>query len=129
MSFSTFEKRAGNNALNVNGFTNTVTTDNHLTVRGSDWYWAVTAVMTIATFAFIGLSFKKPRSSRLFHYITAAITMVAAIAYFSMASNLGWTGIRVEFARSNPKVSGDIRQIFCQYNAESLLCDAHADYI
>jgi hypothetical protein len=27
----------GNNALNANGFTNTVTVDNHITVRGSDW--------------------------------------------------------------------------------------------
>ena len=105
----------GNNALNVNGFTNTVTVDNHLTTHGSDWYWAVTAVMVVATMAFMGLSFTKPRYARLFHYITAAITMIAAIAYFSMASNLGWTGIRVEFPRSNPKVSGDMRQIFCKF--------------
>jgi len=66
----------------------------------------------VATFAFMGLSFRKPREQRVFHYITAAITMVAAIAYFSMASNLGWTGIQVEFQRSNPKVAGTIRQIF-----------------
>lgn len=102
----------GNDALGVNGFTNTVTVNNHLTTNGSDWYWAVTAVMMLATFAFAGLSFSKPRSQRIFHYLTAAITMIAAIAYFSMASNLGWTGIAVEFRRSNPKVSGDIRQIF-----------------
>ena len=68
--------------------------------------------MTVATFAFAGLSFTKPRQQRIFHYITAAITMVAAIAYFSMASNLGWTAIRVEFERSNPKVAGNMRQIF-----------------
>lgn len=106
---------AGNQALTVNGFRpegQTVVTDNHLTTHGSDWYWAVTAVMMVATFAFMGLSFTKPRQQRIFHYITAAITMVAAIAYFSMASNLGWTGIHVEFERSNPKVSGNVRQIF-----------------
>jgi bacteriorhodopsin len=102
----------GNNALSVNGFTNTVTVNNHLTTDGSNWYWAVTAVMTVATFSFIGLSFGKPRQQRIFHYVTAAVTMIAAIAYFSMASNLGWTGIGVEFQRSNPKVSGIIRQIF-----------------
>ena len=104
------EKR--NNALNHNGFTNTVSTDNHITVRGSDVYFAVTAVMIVSTFAFMGLSFRKPQSQRLFHYITAAITMVAAIAYFSMGSNLGWTAIAVEFQRSNPKVAGTMRQIF-----------------
>lgn len=68
--------------------------------------------MTVSTFAFVGLSFGKHRSQRLFHYITAAITMVAAIAYFAMGSNLGWTAILVEFPRSDPKVSGLMRQIF-----------------
>ena len=38
--------------------------------------------------------------------------MIAAVAYFSMGANLGWTGILVEFERSSPKVSGNIRQIF-----------------
>lgn len=105
----------GNQALSVNNFRpegQTVVTTNHLTTKGSDWYWAVTAVMMVATFAFMGLSFTKPRQQRIFHYITAAITMVAAIAYFSMASNLGWTGIAVEFRRINPVVSGTVRQIF-----------------
>ena len=27
----------GNGAIIANGFTNTVTTDNHITSRGSDW--------------------------------------------------------------------------------------------
>lgn len=60
----------------------------------------------------MGLSFTQPRHSRLFHYITAAITMIAAVAYFSMGANLGWTGIQVEYQRSNPKVGGNMRQIF-----------------
>lgn len=68
--------------------------------------------MTVSTFAFMGLSFRKHRSQRLFHYITAGITLVAAIAYFAMGSNLGWTAIQVEFQRSSPKVSGNMRQIF-----------------
>lgn len=102
----------GNHALQLNGFTNTVSTNNHITTRGSDWYFAVCAVMFVSTLIFMGLSFKKTRSQRLFHYITAAITLVAAIAYFCMGSNLGWTAIQVEFQRSNAKVSGDMRQIF-----------------
>lgn len=60
----------------------------------------------------MGLSFRKARSQRLFHYITAAITLVASIAYFSMGSNLGWTAIQVEFPRSDPEVAGLMRQIF-----------------
>ncbi|KAL8645207.1 MAG: hypothetical protein Q9226_007403 [Calogaya cf. arnoldii] len=67
---------------------------------------AVCAIMTFTTLVFMGLSFTKPRTHRIFHYITAAITMVAAIAYFTMGADLGQTPIPVEFERSNPKVSG-----------------------
>lgn len=121
----------GNQALQVNGmlsthwlhanrnltsFTDDAVSNAHahiaITVRGSDWYWTVTAIMITATIAFIGLAATKPRQKRIFHYITAAITMVASIAYFSMASNLGWTGIAVEFVRNNPKVAGQYREIF-----------------
>lgn len=110
MSF--FDKR-GNNALNVNNdAVNGQTSDIHITTHGSDWYWAVCACMIVATGAFLGLAAMKPRQHRIFHYITAAITMVASIAYFSMGSNLGWVGIEVEFQRSNPKVAGTIREIF-----------------
>jgi bacteriorhodopsin len=104
---------AGNQALNVNGHVvNGRSSDIHITVRGSDWYWTVCAIMTVATIAFIGHSFTKPRTHRIFHYITSSITMVAAIAYFSMAANLGWTPIDVEFRRSNPRVAGVNREIF-----------------
>jgi bacteriorhodopsin len=104
----------GNNALNVNpdhGYYDG-TSDINITTHGSDWYWAVTAVMAASTIAFIGLSFTVPRRNRIFHYITASITLVAAIAYFTMASNLGYTPIAVEFQRSNPRVSGTYREIF-----------------
>ncbi|KAL8941900.1 MAG: hypothetical protein Q9216_001973 [Gyalolechia sp. 2 TL-2023] len=86
----------------VNGQTSAI----GITTHGSNWYWAVTAVMTVSTFAFIGLSFTKPRTHRIFHYITAAITLVAAIAYFTMGADLGQTPIEVEFKRSDSKVSG-----------------------
>jgi bacteriorhodopsin len=69
--------------------------------------------MTCATVAFIGLALTKPRANRIFHYITAGVTMVAAIAYFSMASNLGWTPIDVEWHRPvGSKVHGVNREIF-----------------
>lgn len=104
----------GNNALkaNPNVFNYPTTSDINITTHGSDWYWAVTAVMAVATFVFIGLSFRVPRQNRIFHYITAAITLVASIAYFTMASNLGYAAIHVEFLRSNPRVAGIYREIF-----------------
>ena len=53
--------------------------------------------MLASTVAFIGMAFTKPSTHRLFHYLTAVITFVAGIAYFSMASDLGKTGIYTEF--------------------------------
>ena len=68
--------------------------------------------MFASTFAFVGFSFTKPRQHRIFHYITASITMVAGIAYFCMGSDLGQTWIVPEFMRSDPEVGGDYREIF-----------------
>ncbi|EPS29498.1 hypothetical protein PDE_04448 [Penicillium oxalicum 114-2] len=84
----------------------------NITTHGSDWYWAVCAVMFASTFAFFGFMFKVPRTHRLFHYITGSITFVAGIAYFTMAANLGAVSIPVEFQRSNHLVAGDAREIF-----------------
>lgn len=107
-----FDERS-NDALRINGNTvNGRTADIAITTHGSDWYWTVCAVMTVSTMAFLGLAFTKPRSQRVFHYITAGVVLVAAIAYFSMASNLGFTPIAVEFARSSPRVHGTYREIF-----------------
>ncbi len=75
-------------------------------------YWAVCAIMGVSTIAFIAMSASKPRSHRLFHYITAGITMVAFTAYFCMGAHLGWAAINVEFVRSDPVVSGITREIF-----------------
>ena len=103
-----------NDAIAVNGetFNYPTTTQINITTHGSDWYWAVCAVMAFASFVFIGLSLTVPRRNRIFHYITASVTLVASIAYFTMASNLGYAPIAVEFMRSNPKVAGVYREIF-----------------
>lgn len=102
-----------NNAINTNPHTfDDVTSDIAITTHGSNVYWAVCAVMTVATIGFLGWGYTKPRTHRVFHYITAAITMVAAIAYFTMGANLGWAPIEVQFQRANPRVSGLYREIF-----------------
>jgi len=60
----------------------------------------------------VAWSFTKPRQQRIFFYLCALINFIAAIAYFTLGSNLGWAAIPVEFRRSDPKVAGVIRQIF-----------------
>ncbi|PSK34921.1 Opsin-1 [Elsinoe australis] len=77
---------------------------------GSDWYFAICALMGAATIAFVGLSITKPRQERIFHYITAGVTMVACIAYFTMGSDLGRIPIDVEFSRAS--LPGPTREIF-----------------
>jgi len=102
-----------NNAINTNGnYVNGANADIAITTHGSDFYFAICAAMTVAAFSFVGLAFRKHRRDRIFHYITAGVTFVAAIAYFTMGSNLGFTPIEVEYRRSNPKVSGMFREIF-----------------
>jgi bacteriorhodopsin len=86
--------------------------DIHITQHGSDWLWAAFAIFSTATIVFLVLGHRKPATDRIFHYITAGITMVAAIAYFSLASDLGFAPIPVEFVRSNPRVAGMVRQVF-----------------
>lgn len=103
----------GNHAIYTNGNTvNGKTADIAITTRGSSWYFAVCGLMTVAGFAFIGMSFGKPRRDRIFHYLTASVVFVAAIAYFTMGSNLGFTPIGVEYQRSSPKVHGEFRAIY-----------------
>lgn len=95
--------------------TNTVngrTADIAITTHGSDFYFAICGVMALSAFIFIAMAFRVERRNRIFHYITAGVVFVAAIAYFTMGSNLGFTPIRVEFFRNDPKVRGTYRSIF-----------------
>lgn len=102
-----------NNALNVNTIT-APQADLAITTHGSDWYFAVCAVMGVSTLVVMGLAFRKPRRSRIFHYISAGLLFVASIAYFSMGSGLGQVPILAEFIRPNSSQVGaaGTREIF-----------------
>jgi len=71
-----------------------------ITVRGSDWLWAAFSVMAASFFLFTAFTFMQPVGRRAFHFFGIAILATASVAYFSMASNLGKTGILAEFPRS-----------------------------
>ncbi|KAI1309907.1 bacteriorhodopsin [Xylaria venustula] len=89
---------SGNQALNTNKYVGQQA-NLQITNHGSDWYYTVCAMMGLTTFIIMGLAFRKPQNHRLFHYITAAITAVAAVAYYAMGSNLGQVPIFAEFRR------------------------------
>jgi hypothetical protein len=58
---------------------------------------AITAGMTVSALAFGGLAFTKKPQDRIFHCINCGITIVAAIVYFTFASNLAFIPMTVEF--------------------------------
>lgn len=59
-----------------------------ITTAGSDFYYAICAVMGATTLGILAASAIKPRSDRIFFYITAGVTATATVAYFAMGSNL-----------------------------------------
>lgn len=102
-----------NDATSTNPFqVNDRNVDIHQTIRGSGFYYGICAVMGATAIAIMVMAKMKPRTDRIFFYLSAGLYSFACIAYFSMGSNLGWTPIDVEFMRGDPKVSGRNRQIF-----------------
>ncbi|THH30420.1 hypothetical protein EUX98_g3768 [Antrodiella citrinella] len=75
--------------------------DRHITTGGSDWLWAVFAVMALSTLFMVAWSYTLPRGTRFFHNIATLILATATISYFSMASDLGATPVLAEFSRGN----------------------------
>lgn len=80
--------------------------DRHITAGGSDWLWAVFAVMALADLGMIVWAFtvrsslwpciafsqsflQRMRGARFFHNIVIVILTTATVAYFAMASDLG----------------------------------------
>lgn len=104
---------SGNQAVNTNKVVGPHA-DLQITNHGSDWYYTVCSVMGVSTLVIMGLALTKPKTHRLFHYITATITMVACIAYWCMGSDLGQVPIQAEFIRrgSNTVFAAGTREIF-----------------
>ncbi|KAK7693610.1 hypothetical protein QCA50_003179 [Cerrena zonata] len=82
--------------------------DRHITPRGSDWLWAVMAIMGLSTLGMVFWQFTRPRGTRFFHNIALIILTTSTICYFVMASDLGATPTRAQFSRGTTGT----RQIF-----------------
>lgn len=102
----------GNEAVEINSAD---TVDFHLTEHGSDWLWAAFSLFALCTVVSVGLSFTKPKAERLFYHMTSFSLLIMSIAYFTMASNLGWAGVRAEFnhvTTSTQEEHPGLRQVF-----------------
>ncbi|GAV55227.1 hypothetical protein ZYGR_0AS05510 [Zygosaccharomyces rouxii] len=117
--------KAGNQAVQINSPHGL---DFHITKRGSDWLWTVTAIFGFFSVIYVILFFVTQIRDRpgLARYALAApflISFFEFFAYFTYASNLGWTGTNAEFhhVKVSKPVTGmspGIRQVFyCKYIA------------
>ncbi|SCW01648.1 LAFE_0E04258g1_1 [Lachancea fermentati] len=112
MSYVELMKRGGNEAIQINAPTGV---DFHLTARGSDWLFSAFCFFLVLGLITIGLMFRKPAQERIFYMTAVAPLLFMAFTYFTVASDLGWTGIRAKY--NHEKVSTQtefpgIRQIF-----------------
>lgn len=76
----------GNDALGVNPPSGS----EELSVNGSDWLWAVTAIYVFSFLSFFGLSFVARSGEKIFHYLFTIALLVGSITYFAQASDLGY---------------------------------------
>jgi len=106
---SILDSRETNNALQLNRPTGV---DEHITVHGSDFYFAICAAMGASAMIVAGLMLRKPHHERVFHYLSVALLLTASIAYYTMGADLGWTPVIDEFFRQRATVRGTTRQVF-----------------
>ncbi|TLS22212.1 uncharacterized protein PpBr36_09976 [Pyricularia pennisetigena] len=104
---------SGNQALGINSVVGSQA-NTALTSHGSDWYFTVTALMTVSALTFTAAAVKRPPYHRVFHQTSALFCFVAAIGYFSMGSGLGQVPIEAEFTRpdSSYTSAAGTREIF-----------------
>ncbi|KAI0137328.1 heat shock protein 30 [Xylariales sp. AK1849] len=75
-----------NDALGVNPPTG----NDNISLHGSDWLWAVTAIFALSFLIFFATSFKARFGEKIFHYIFTITLLVGTLTYFAWASDLGY---------------------------------------
>ena len=73
----------------------TLLTMSHLTTAGVYWLWAVFTLISIAAIGIALVSLRVHPRERVLHLFNVAILTTAAIAYFCMASDLGYARVAV----------------------------------
>jgi len=90
--------------------TNPPVAPNNITTHGSDWLWAVTALMALLLLCTVAWTVVTPAHRRIFHYIAIGTLLISTIYYFIMASDLGDTAVQTEFRQGN--IPGRTRQVY-----------------
>lgn len=79
----------------------------HITSHGSDWLWAAFSLFAVFAVAHASLFLFKGKKS-IAHVSALFSTAILSFTYFTLASDLGYTGIASEFSHAGT----GIRQIF-----------------
>ncbi|CAK9438534.1 uncharacterized protein LODBEIA_P27580 [Lodderomyces beijingensis] len=107
-------KRGGNRAVSINS--PPAESDINLTSHGSDWLWAVFALFAffavIHGFIYSLTSVRRSGLKKSLLIIPLFINSVMAFAYYTYASNLGYTWIDTEFHHVTTDRGLNVRQIF-----------------
>lgn len=81
---------------------------------GKTTLWVVFAIMLLSTLTFIGLALRVPVQKRLFHVLTAFITLFATISYFALATGDGNSFVHIIVKESHKHVPDTTKEIFRQ---------------
>ncbi|KAM3075263.1 hypothetical protein ACMFMG_007292 [Clarireedia jacksonii] len=94
--------------------THTVPADIHVTDWGLNWYWAVTAIFTVATLVFLAAGILAQRKlTRTLYYLSALSSYAGSLAYFAMGADFGWVAVQVEFPHGAEASNGmPTRQVY-----------------
>ncbi|TIA89357.1 hypothetical protein E3P99_02097 [Wallemia hederae] len=85
--------------------------DIHLTTPGSSWQWAVFSLFGASGIAALFLVYFSKRYVRGLWALAFVIFSITFLAYFVMASGLGWTAIQAQWIRDDATTFGGTRQI------------------
>jgi len=84
---------SGNQAVSINPPTSAI----DITSHGSSWLWAAFSLFALSDLGMVAWMYVRPRTQRILHLLPVVILTASALAYFTMASNLGSTPITAEF--------------------------------
>jgi bacteriorhodopsin len=70
---------------------------------GSNYAWALFGIFTLCALLTGFVAHSRPKGRRAFHYLAFAVLVTTAIAYSTLAANLSYTPVPVEFVRSGSR--------------------------
>ncbi|GAA5881913.1 hypothetical protein JCM3774_001293 [Rhodotorula dairenensis] len=82
---------------------NPVYADIGLSPYGSNYAWALFGIFTLCALLTAFVAHSRPKGRRAFHYLGFAVLVTTAITYSTLAANLSYTPVPVEFVRSGSR--------------------------